>query len=518
MLAAAACQCVLMLSACRESSCSGVREAAKAGTWYPGSKGKLEAGIDGYLAQAEVPDLPGKVVGIVSPHAGYAYSGPAAAHGYKTLKPGDYDVVVVLAPSHYARFDGASILDVDHYSTPLGRIALDRKACDALVKGPHFSVVRSAHSQEHSLELQLPFLQRRLGQFLLVPIVIGHLTPEQMRAVAGALKAQMSGRRVLYVASSDFTHYGRQFGYVPFATDVKNRLKKLDMGAVERIAAKDFDGFLDYRQRTGATICGWQPIGTLLAIAEENWEPKLLCYYTSGHLTGEWDSSVSYVSLVFTVPRDGAQRPPAVNEKTPPSAAALQGQAQTDKDALSEAEQTVLLRLARDTLDGYVRHGRRPQVDERKYALSPRLKETCGVFVTLKKHGRLRGCIGHIMGRMPLYRGVVENAINSAANDPRFPPVRSEELGDIEVEVSVLTPFRPVASAQDFVPGKHGIYIKKGRRSAVFLPQVATEQGWDRAETLRHLCRKAGLASDEWQRPGMEFYVCTGQAFGEGKH
>ena len=502
MLAAAAFQCMLTLPACRESSCGGVREAAKAGTWYPGSKDKLEAAVDGYFAQAEVPELPGKVVGIVSPHAGYVYSGLAAAYGYKTLKPGDYDVVVIIAPSHYARFDGASILDVDYYSTPLGRIPLDRKVCDALVKGPHFSVVRSAHSREHSLELQLPFLQRRLGHFQLVPIVVGRFGRRDMREAADAIKKQVAGRRVLYVASSDFTHYGRQFGYVPFATDVKNRLKKLDMGAVDRIAAKDFDGFLDYRQRTGATICGWQPIGTLLAIAEENWQPKLLRYYTSGHLTGDWRHSVSYVSLVFTVPEDGAQRPPAVN----------------DKDALSKAERAVLLRLARDTLESYVRHSRELTVDERKYPLSPRVKETCGVFVTLKKHGRLRGCIGHIMGRLPLYKGVVENAINAAAKDARFPPVRPDELGDIDVEVSVLTPFRPVAGAQDFIPGKHGIYIKKGRSSAVFLPQVATEQGWDRAETLRHLCRKAGLVSHEWQQPGMEFFVCTGQAFGEGKH
>ena len=500
ILALIAVQCVLMLSACRDGSSGSVRKAILANSWYPGGKDELAAAVDGYLDQADTPDLEGKVVGLVSPHAGYYYSGRAAAHGYKAIQKGDYDVVVVMAPSHRARFPGASILNVDCYSTPLGEVKLDRSACDRLVAHELVSVVPQAHSHEHSLEIQLPFLQRRLGDFLLVPIVVGSLAPAQMQQLAAAIKEVTAGRRVLYVASSDFTHYGPRFGYVPFRDDVKDRLKKLDMGAVDYILSKDMEGFVDYKGRTGITCCGWQPIATLIALAEEGWQAKLLNYYTSGDLEGDWRNSVSYVSLAFVSAQADAGGAPPKGD---------------DAAALSDDEQATLLTLARATLESYVRDGTKPRVDQAQYTLTPALRATCGVFVTLKKHGRLRGCIGHIMGRLPLHEGVVENTINSAAKDTRFPPVRPDELGDIDIEVSVLTPFRAVSSAQDFVPGKHGIYIQKGFSSAVFLPQVATEQGWDRADTFRHLCRKAGLPNNAWEQPGMKFHICEGFKFGE---
>lgn len=335
LMTVAALEWMLTLSACRQSSGDAVREAAKAGSWYPGSKRELTEAVDEYFRQAAIPALPGKVVGMVSPHAGYAYSGRAAAHGYKALKPGDYDVVAVIAPSHYASFRGASIADVQYYATPLGRIPLDRTVCDALLEEEFFSVVGYAHTREHSLELQLPFLQRRLGKFLLVPIVIGGLSREErfqietmrlrlgqdknapdirwprvqeLQAIGKAIKKHLAGRRVLYVASSDFTHYGRSFDYQPFHTDIKANLKALDGGAVDRIVAKDFSGFIDYRHGTGITVCGWQPIATLLTIADKNWQTKRLCYYTSGDMTGDWSHSVSYVSLVFTAPTETSDK------------------------------------------------------------------------------------------------------------------------------------------------------------------------------------------------------------------
>jgi len=334
-MAVAALECMLTLSACRQSSGDAVREPARAGSWYPGTKKALAEAMDGYFQQADVPDLPGKVVGLVSPHAGYDWSGRAAAHGYKTLKPEDYDVVVVIAPSHSAAFRGASIADVQYYATPLGRIPLDRTVCDALLKEELFTTVRYAHTMEHSLELQLPFLQRRLGKFLLVPVLIGALTEEELlqikemrlrlvqdrtapniqwpriqelRALGKAIKKHLAGRRVLYVASSDFTHHGRRFNYAPFRTDIKANLKRLDGGAVEQIMAKDFNGFTDYKHRTGITACGWQPIATLLTIADENWQAKRLCYYTSGDLSGDWSHCVSYVSLVFTAPAETPEK------------------------------------------------------------------------------------------------------------------------------------------------------------------------------------------------------------------
>ncbi len=495
-------QFVWLLSACREGATGSVRPSALAGSWYPGDAKELAQMVDGFLAKATIPAVQGKVVALISPHAGYAWSGLAAAHGYKLIHKGDYDVVVIMAPSHTTAFHGASILDVDYYSTPLGRIPLARDICDKLRENPLIGCRPEAHYTEHSVEIQLPFLQRRLEEFQLVPIVMGDMRPDEMREVGQAIQAAVAGRRVLFVASSDFTHYGFRFGYLPFTNDQKNKLKALDMGAVERIVDKDFDGFIEYKKRTGITVCGWIPISTLLSMAGKDWTPKLLTYYTSGDLSHDWSNSVSYVSLAFTSV-SAARQKPAKQEKA------------NGPEPLTAAEKATLLKLARATLESYVREGKRPSVNEKEYPLTPALKAKCGVFVTLKKHGRLRGCIGHIMGRLPLYEGVIENAINAAAEDPRFPPVRPDELKDIDIEVSVLTPFREVSGPQDFIPGKHGIYIQKGFRSAVFLPQVATEQGWDRAETLRHLCMKAGLPPDEWKRPGMRFHVCEGIHFGE---
>jgi AmmeMemoRadiSam system protein A len=230
------------------------------------------------------------------------------------------------------------------------------------------------------------------------------------------------------------------------------------------------------------------------------------------------------VSLAFVAPAAAAgQKPAATSQQQPAAAVDQKAPAATHeqrgpsapKGPLNGQEQATLLRIARDTVDKYVRTRARLKVDPQKYTLTPALSDKSGVFVTLKSKGELRGCIGHVVARLPLYEGVVENAISAAAEDPRFTPVRPAEMPDIHIEVSVLTPFRQVPSAQDFVPGTHGILIEKGGYSAVFLPQVAAEQGWDRGETLRHLCRKAGLPANEWEKPGMKFSVCTGQAFGE---
>lgn len=183
---------------------------------------------------------------------------------------------------------------------------------------------------------------------------------------------------------------------------------------------------------------------------------------------------------------------------------------------LTPDEKKTLLRLAREALTAFVREQREMSAVPQGIALTDRLKEPAGAFVTLQEQGELRGCIGFIDPIRPLYRSVMENAVSACARDYRFPPVSDSELDRIQIEISVLTPKKEIKAPEEFLPGKQGIILKKGGRRAVFLPQVAAEQGWDREKTLQHLCLKAGLGRDDWKE-GARFWVFAAEVFGEGR-
>ena len=476
-----------------------VREPAVAGRFYPDSEAELLEKINNYLDKALIESLPGKPVAIISPHAGYQYSGAVAAYGYKAIKGHRYKRVIVLAPSHYSRYRGASILDVDAYKTPLGLVKLNQGICNNLINNPpFFGTFKNAHKREHSLETQLPFLQTVLGNdFELIPILISRLNNEEFDFIADKLKPLID-EDTLIVVSSDFTHYGYGYDYVPFKKDVEANIKKLDYGAFERILALDFEGFYRYKKATGITACGFMPVALLMKILPDNVQGKILQYDTSGSILGNFDSSVSYASIVFT------------RDNEPPDIIG-------DNSGLNNDEKFTLLKLARETLESCVKEGKKPDLTSGEYTFSNNLNKKRGVFVTLHKNGNLRGCIGHIQPREQLFNAVIDNAINSSMNDGRFRPVSEDELSEIEIDISVLSPIKKISGADKFIPGKHGIIINLEGMSAVFLPQVATEQGWDREETLAHLCNKAGLPSFAWKDDEMEFFVFTAEVFHEDK-
>jgi len=473
-----------------------VRSPALAGTWYPDGRTELEHTVDRFLADAEKARLKGRLIALIAPHAGYAWSGETAGHTFRQIGGEQFRRVIVLAPTHYGNFRGFSIMDVDAYATPLGEVALDRDLCRDLAEHDLHVKADALHSREHAIEIELPFLQRCLKEFKLVPILVGSLSADDAKEIADALRPYVSAEKTLIVVSSDFTHYGRRFGYVPFTDNVEENIRKLDMNAVKLILKKDSAGFEAHLKKTGATICGRNAIAILLHLLPENAEGQLLKYDTSGRKTRDFANSVSYVSVAFSPAGD---------------------------DGLSLEEKKTLLRIAREAIEENLSAGGRPVAldvsDASRFA--PSLKAKAGAFVTLKKHGRLRGCIGRIGypeiadSIPPLYRTVTLMAVQAARHDHRFRPVRQEEMKEIKIEISVLTIAKEVSGADDFQVGKHGIIIRKGERSAVFLPQVAPEQGWDRADTLRHLCRKAGLRVDEWKEPGMKFFVFTAQVFDE---
>jgi len=468
-----------------------------AGRWFEADKQKLTNEIDEYLSKASGERLK-DVCALLLPHAGYRYSGQTAAHAIHHLEKRSIDRVVVIGPSHRVRMENVvSVPDFTHYATPLGEVPLDQEFIAELRKHPEFQNVPHAHNGEHSVQIELPLLQRALDSFRFVPVVVGQLDRSATQKIGAVLRGLVD-RKTLVVASSDFTHYGPNFDYVPFTDNVPENLKKLDAGAIEHIGKKDVNGFLDYIEETGATVCGQYSIGVMLAILPADAEMHVVHYDTSGHMTGDYSNSVSYYSVAFCGKWTEAE-PVAPRAET---------------SDLSAADKTSLLKLARATLTFVLKNWKMPTTDQLDVEIAPAMKRISGVFVTLHKKGQLRGCIGEIFPSRPLYKAVMTQAINAGLNDRRFPQVKASELGDIDFEISVLTPPQPVASAADIVVGKHGVVLKKAERSAVFLPQVAVEQDWDRETMLTELSQKAGLPADAW-REGASFEVFEAIVFGE---
>jgi AmmeMemoRadiSam system protein B/AmmeMemoRadiSam system protein A len=472
-----------------------VLKSELAGVWYTDDPGRLAREVDVYLDAVDVV-LDQDIMALLLPHAGYRYSGMVAAAGIRQVAGRSFSRVIVIGPSHrMPLIDSVSMPDVDAIETPLGCIELDRDFMDELWKNEPFLSHLGAHASEHSVQIELPFLQRALGDFRLVPIVCGELCEASARQIARTLREQID-ERTLLVISSDFTHYGRGFGYMPFKDHIQENLNTLDMGAFRLIEQKNLTGFLDYVQQTQATICGRSPIAVLLAMLPEEASVRLMKYDTSGNLTGDWAHCVSYVSAAV------------IGRWTP---GGDEGRPVERTDRLSDADKIGLLRLARHCITRCLRK-QEPELD---LEITRPMQEIMGAFVTLHRHGQLRGCIGEIFPRRALHEAVKEQAVNAAFHDPRFPRLREDELSQIDIEVSALSAPYPVDSHEDIEIGRHGIVLCKGSRSAVFLPQVAPEQGWDLAETLTHLALKAGLGPDDWQS-GCEFQVFEATVFSEG--
>jgi AmmeMemoRadiSam system protein B/AmmeMemoRadiSam system protein A len=466
--------------------------------WYPADVNALARQIDGFLKEADVE--PGKdVIALISPHAGYSYSGQTAAFGVKAAKS-KYSRVVVIGPAHRMFMDNIlSVPRLTHYQTPLGEIPLDIEFIDKLLKNPVFRDIHQAYENEHSVFIQLPLLQYRLGSYKLVPIVAGSCSVQTVQAAADILKSLVD-QDTLVVASSDFVHYGPNYNYVPFKENIPAEIKKLDMGSYDYISRLDGKGFLEYCDKTGATICGRAPIAILLNMLPASARPELLKYTTSGELTGDFTNSVSYFSIAFHGQwQKQAAASPAKNNT-----------------ALTQEDHKTLLLLARKTIEYYLQNERVPTPEQLGVVVTEPMKVPRAAFVTLKKNSDLRGCIGEVMPMQALYKSVIVNAINAAVNDYRFSPVTAAELDGLDIEISALTVPQPVVSYNQIRLGADGIILEKGGRMALFLPQVATEQSWTLEETLTHLSLKAGLPRDGWKE-GASFNVFQAEVFGEKK-
>ena len=480
-----------------------VRPATQADRFYTGNAKELSDEVDSLLALHSHSTVYQNVAAIIVPHAGYYFSGNVAASAYMTLDAKKrYKRIFLLGPSHHEWLDGASVnTEADYYATPLGQVRVDHETAMKLTTtnytnftnkltttdGTNFTNSDSvfcyrpeAHDREHCLEVQLPFLQRRFKENLppIVPIVISTNDYHKLKRMAEELKPYFTDEN-LFVISSDFSHYPAYDD----ACEVDARTgKAIETGDVEEFIATINANAQRGMKNLATSACGGFAIITLMMMLDENYSVKHIMYQNSGDIDDHDHSRVvGYHSFAFLRKQPG-------------------------EFSISEADKKLLKDIAlqsiKDSLDGK----RMAEANFSLFTLHSSLNQKCGAFVSLHKHGRLRGCIGHFGEDYPLHEIVAEMARAAAFEDPRFMPVTKDELDDIDIEISVLTPMRRIKSLEEFELHRHGIYIKKGRRSGTFLPQVADEVNWTKEEFVGHCSQdKAGLGWDGWR--DAELYV-----------
>jgi hypothetical protein len=480
-----------------------VRPPAVAGQFYPSDPGRLRLAIQEFIKSA-VPPAMEKPVGLVVPHAGYIFSGQICADAFRQAGNHRYEIVVILGTNHTAPgFDRISVQAKGAYRTPLGTVAVDEEVAAALLAGDSDCTADvEPQKREHSVEVQVPFVQVLFPEARIVPVVIGAPDYAMCTHLGKVLAKVLRNRNALIVASSDLSHYPE------YNTAVSIDHKTLD--AIALLDPKELDSVIRNQERAAAgrvdtSACGEAPIMTAAAAARELGATRgvVVSYANSGDtLIGDVSRVVGYGAVVYTT---GQVKDEVLGAfKHPPVPATAR--------PLRAPEKKWLLSFARETVRRYLTTETVPL----PRAFPSQLECRQGAFVTLKKRGDLRGCIGHMAEDMPLARTTGLMAMQAAFNDSRFTPVTLPELDDLEFEVSVLTPFKPIASADEIVIGRDGVVLAKSGRSAVFLPQVATEQGWKTPELLDNLCRKAGLPVDAW-KSGAQLHIFQAQVFHEGE-
>ena len=473
----------------KEIGMKEIREPAVAGSWYPGSPEILSRDVNRYLENVKKEKEDGEIIALVSPHAGYMYSGQVAAYAYKSIEGKLFDTVVLVGPSHQAFFRGASVYDRGGYRTPLGVVPVDVDLSKKMMeKRKEIQFIPEAHLREHSLELQIPFLQTVLKTFKLVPIVMEpDWSWETCQYLSTAIAEAAKGKKVLLVASSDLSHF--------HSYDEAVKLDKIVLNHIDRF---DPEGLNRDLRNGRCEACGGGPILSIMLAAKALGanKGKVLKYLNSGDVTGDRSRVVGYAAGVFYKTVGGTEK--------------MKEEKKVGVDlGLSEEEKKMLHHIAKTVIENMARGKPVPEfkVD------APALNENRGAFVTINKRGQLRGCIGYIEGRGPVYKTVEEMAEAAAFRDPRFNSVTEKELPDLEIEISVLTPLKRITDVNEIEVGKHGIYIKKGWYSGLLLPQVATEYGWDRQTFLEHTCQKAGLPTTSWKDKATEIYIFSADIF-----
>lgn len=468
------------------------RLPAVAGSYYPGNIKELDSLVNRFLSEASPLSVKGKLKILLVPHAGMEYSGAVAAAGFKQIQGQDYHRVIILGASHRAFFNTAAVFDRGSWETPLGKIVVDEDLAEKILDQREKIIVDiQPHTEEPSLEIELPFLQKSLDDFKIVPILLGQVTKPTLEALSKKI-AENLDEQTLLVISSDLSHYP--------SWEIANKVDSETISAILTGKVATFAATLTKLEEKhypglDTCACGQEAIEVGLHVAEllNLTEIKKIKYANSGDLptgkegvTPDKSRVVGYGAIGFWETLSDGQ--------------------------LDQQAQKETLELARKTLEDYLSLHPAPTFSPQ----SPLLLKPRGAFVTLRKNGELRGCIGEFEPKEPLYQVIQEMAIAAATKDPRFSPVTGSELKDIKIEISVMTPKKKIDDWKKIELGKQGVVIQKGFQSGTFLPQVATETGWNLEEFLGQLCsQKAGLSFDCYKDPTINLYTFEAQVFEE---
>jgi AmmeMemoRadiSam system protein B/AmmeMemoRadiSam system protein A len=462
-----------------------------AGRFYSADKELLKKDINQLFEKCKKSEESGIIRAIISPHAGYVFSGYTAAAALSAIpKSTIYKNIFIIGSSHVMAFDGASVYNIGDYITPLGKAVVNKEIANKLINDNSvFNFPVKSHISEHSIEVQIPLIQSYFTEVPpIIPIIIGTDNEKTIKQIAEALRPWFTNEN-LFIISSDFSHYPPYKDAVvtdkATALGIASGNPKTFLTALQKNSEKQINGL-------ATSMCGWSSGLTLLYLSENNTNLhyKIIDYTNSGDSSyGSKDEVVGYNAIVL---RENNQ----------------------EAFSFTEKEKEILFSIAGNSIRSGLSGKNVSTIDAVK--IPDHLKEPMGAFVTLKIDGRLRGCIGRFISKDPLYEAVRASAYSSAFEDPRFSPLAAEELSKTEMEITVLGPLKRITKTDEIILGRHGIYIRKDSRSGTMLPQVATENGWSIEEFLGYTSRdKAGLGWDGWR--DAELFIYEGLVLEEKK-
>lgn len=469
---------------------------------------QLQRAFDNCIQDFDVDDI----YALILPHAGYKYSGLCAAAGYSLLqKKNNIKRAIILAPSHFASFDGVALLERNMYKTCLGEVEIDMHANQLLEQSEYCNYHEDVYKKEHSVEIQLPFLQVVAPDIKIVPLLIGRLTADSIQNISSFLKQLIDGDTIIIV-SSDFTHYGSSFQYTPFSSLIHEKITNLDGKVLEAVASQSSFSLQNVFNQTGATVCGRNPLALFVSLckkAESKISMSLASYYLSGHAESLQNTKDKIVTKMIRKLDDDQ-----MSHSVSYAAVVCSYEKKHDIQKPTAYEASVLCALARQKIIAHFGQN----IDQSIFPVTmPFFQQKRGAFVTLSsKQGKLKGCIGNIRSPRPLYQTISNMAIAAAFHDHRFENerIKEEEIANIKIEISILSDPQKIESVDEIIIGKHGVILhwkdplSDVERSAVYLPDVASAQGWTKKEMLESLSKKAGCLFDAWKDSKFEiFYV-----------
>ena len=470
-----------------------------ANQFYSGDSTTLVNTIKTFLDNAK-PVKSENQIAIIVPHAGYIYSGQITADAFNQVKQNKYDVIVILGTNHTtAGFSKISVYPNGAFATPIGAVKIDNKLAEALMKeDSDVTANLSVHVKEHSIEVHVPFVKYLFPNAKILPLIVGEPDIAMCEKFGKALSKILIDKKALIVASSDLSHYPNFDDALKVDNKTLKTIAGLNLSEINYELQKQMN---QHVPELVTCACGQAPILAAVATAKEmgaNYG-SIISYSNSGYSSiGDVSRVVGYGAVVLGKGKQTVH-------------ADVDTLIVNSSYALNDLDKQTLLRYARKTLEQYFT----TQTVPLPRSINPILKIKRGAFVTLKKHGQLRGCIGHMAETTPLCAVVGSMALQAAFNDSRFSRLTQKELSQCEIEISVLTPFKQIQNAVEIVLGRDGVVIKKGGRQAVYLPQVATETGWSKEVFLDQLCYKAGLEKGDWKNA--ELFTFQADVFSESE-